>query len=59
VSISRSGYHHAPSGESTENLALMQLIDEQFVERPFYGTRQMTRHPRRLGHEVGRKRAGD
>ena len=34
----------------------MRLIDEQFMETPFYGTRQMTRHLRRQGHIVGRKR---
>jgi putative transposase len=56
LSISRSGYYHVPSGESAENLALMRLIDEQFMETPFYGSRQMTRHLRRLGHGVGRKR---
>ncbi|PYD61359.1 transposase, partial [Gluconacetobacter entanii] len=34
----------------------MRLIDAQFLERPYYGSRQMTWHLRRLGHEVGRKR---
>ncbi|CAO3405506.1 Mobile element protein [Azospirillum palustre] len=34
----------------------MRLIDEQFLETPWYGSRQMTRHLRRHGHEVNRKR---
>ena len=34
----------------------MQLIDETFLECPFYGARQMARHLRRLGWAVGRKR---
>ena len=34
----------------------MRLIDEQFMKTPFYGSRQMTRHLRRLGHNVGHKR---
>ena len=34
----------------------MRLIDAQFMETPFYGSRQMARHLRRLGHEVNRKR---
>ena len=34
----------------------MRLIDAQFLETPWYGSRQMTRHLRRDGHEVGRKR---
>jgi putative transposase len=56
LSISRSGFYHTPSGESAANLALLRLIDEQFMETPFYGSRQMTWHLRRLGHDVGRKR---
>jgi len=34
----------------------MRLLDEQFLETPWYGSRQMARHLRRLGHAVGRKR---
>jgi putative transposase len=34
----------------------MRLLDEQFLETPWYGTRQMTRHLRRLDRPVGRKR---
>src|SRR4051794_7728753 len=34
----------------------MRLIDAQFLETPWYGSRQMARHLRRDGHEVGRKR---
>ncbi len=43
-------------GETAGNLALMRLIDAQFLETPWYGSRQMARHLRRDGHEVGRKR---
>ena len=56
VSISRSGFYYQPVGETAENLALMRLIDAQFLEMPWYGSRQMARHLRRDGHEVGRKR---
>jgi len=44
------------SDENPLNLALMRLIDEQFLQTPRYGSRQMARHLRRLGHDVGRKR---
>ncbi len=54
LGISRSGFYYAPAGESAANLAQMRLIDEQFLETPFYGSRQMTRHLARLGHHVGR-----
>ncbi len=36
----------------------MRLIDEQFLETPYYGARQMARHLRRQGYAVGRKRIG-
>ena len=56
VSISRSGFYYRPVGETAENLALMRLIDAQFLETPWYGSRQMARQLRRDGQEVGRKR---
>ena len=56
VSISRSGFYHQPAGETSLNLALMRLVDAQFLETPWYGSRQMARHLRREGHGVGRKR---
>ena len=45
-------------GESPQNLELMRLIDKQHLETPWYGARQMTRHLRREGHAVNRKRIG-
>jgi putative transposase len=56
VSIGRSTFYRTPATETAENLALMRRLDEQFLETPWYGTRQMTRHLRRLGQAVGRKR---
>lgn len=56
LSIGRSSYYEPGTGESEFNLAMMRLVDEQFLQTPWYGSRQMARHLRRLGHEVGRKR---
>lgn len=56
VSISRSCFYGGRQGESPLNLALMRRIDEQFMETPFYGSRQMARHLKRQGYDVGRKR---
>jgi len=56
VSISWSGFYYQPAGGTLLNLALMRLIDEQFLETPWYGSRQMMRHLRREGYMVGRKR---
>jgi len=56
VDISRSAYYDGPRIESAENLALMRAIDGQFMETPWYGSRQMGWYLRRHGHAVGRKR---
>ena len=56
VSISRSGFYHRAAGETPLNLELMRLIDAQFLQTPWYGSRQMARHLRREGYGVGRKR---
>jgi putative transposase len=56
VSISRSGFYYRPAEETPLNLELMRLVDAQFLETPWYGSRQMARHLRRDGHMVGRKR---
>lgn len=54
--MSRSSFYYERKGESELNLELMRLIDKQYTETPFYGSRQMTRHLRREGHRVSRKR---
>ncbi len=56
ILISRSSFYYTPAPADEATLDLMRLIDEAFLEMPWYGSRQMTRHLRRLGHEVGRKR---
>ncbi len=56
VAISRSSFYYAGTGETALNLALMRLIDAQFLETPYYGSRQMTRHLRRQGYGLSRKR---
>jgi len=54
--ISRSSFYYTPKGETALNLALMRQIDEQFLETPFFGVRQMTWHLRNEGHLVNEKR---
>ena len=48
VSISRSGFCCRAAGDTSLNLALMRLIDEQFLQTPWHGSRQMARHLRRV-----------
>ena len=56
LSIARSSYYYEPKGETEQNLGLMRRIDEQFLETPFFGVRQMTWHLRNDGHLVKEKR---
>jgi putative transposase len=56
LSISRSSFNDSPLGETDANLAMMRLIDKQFLDTPFYGVRQMTWHFRNEGYPVHDKR---
>lgn len=56
LSLVRSGLYYQPRGESPENLKFMEIIDRQFLETPWYGSRQMARHMQREGHRCGRHR---
>jgi putative transposase len=37
LEISRSGYYKPAKSESSYNMALMRLIDEEFTRHPFLG----------------------
>ena len=55
--VPRSSAYYAPNTtESPENLALMRLIDEQYLRTPFYGYPRMTWWLNGRGHEVNAKR---
>ena len=56
LAISRSFFYYQPLGENAEGLALMRLMDDAYMECPYYDARQMRRHLQRLGHKVGRHR---
>jgi putative transposase len=56
LGISRSSVYYQPVPVSQENLELMQLIDQQYLERPFYGSRRMRAWLRNQGYSVNRKR---
>ena len=56
LGLKRSTYYYQAKGESPYNQELMRRIDKQFLETPFYGTRQMKRHLVNMGYIVGRRR---
>jgi putative transposase len=56
LDLNRSTYYLPPATESEENLRLMRLIDRQFLETPFFGSRKMAEQLNRSGEAVNRKR---
>ena len=40
LTLARSNLYYEPKGESSENLRFMEIIDKQFLETPWYGSRQ-------------------
>ena len=56
LSLARSSLYCRPRDESAENLKFMKIIDKQFLNTPWYGSRQMARFMQRLGHKCGRHR---
>jgi putative transposase len=56
LEVPRSTYYYEPCGESELNLHLMRLLDEQYLQTPFYGVPRMTAHLQRLGYEINSKR---
>ena len=56
LGISRSSVYYRPRATSPEDLAVMKLIDQQYLTTPFYGSRRMTVWLQRRGRPVGRKR---
>jgi len=58
IGLPRSSYYRETKLgiETADNLALMRLIDEEFMCHPFLGSRQMRNYLRRQGHRINRKR---
>jgi len=56
LDLNRATYYYRPATESEENLALMRLIDEQYLRTPFYGYPRMTVSLRQQGYTVNHKR---
>jgi len=57
LAVSRSSLYHRPAKFSAEDLAIMALIDRQYLARPYYGSRRMAAWLATQGHVVNRKRA--
>ena len=56
LGVSRSGLYYRSRGTPEEDLALMQVMDRQYLETPFYGSRRMKAWLERSRIRVSRKR---
>jgi putative transposase len=56
LELARSTAYYREQGVSAQDLALMRLIDEAHLERPFYGRRRLRDWLEDRGHRVARKR---
>jgi putative transposase len=54
--VPRSSVYRKPAEISAEDLAMMALIDRQYLARPYYGSRRMAAWLATQGHRVNRKR---
>lgn len=60
IHLSRASYYRCDDRdigtETSENLGLMRLIDEEFTRHPFYGSRKLRSYLLRQGYVIARKR---
>jgi putative transposase len=56
LGVSRSSVYWKPVEVSAEDLAIMALIDRQYLARPYYGSRRMAAWLATQGHLINRKR---
>lgn len=56
IGVARSSVYYVARHDETEDQALMRLIDEVYLERPFCGSRRVSQLLRQHGQTVNRKR---
>lgn len=56
LGICRSGWYYQPKELADRDLELMDLIDRQFTQTPFYGARRLCVALKEMGHVVNRKK---
>jgi putative transposase len=56
LGLHRSGLYYTACQESSENLEILRLLDEQYFKTPFYGIRKLTAWLKSLGYDINRKR---
>jgi putative transposase len=56
LQISRSGFYYEPAKESDENLSIMRLLDEQYLQTPFFGVERLLVQLVVIGYKINKKR---
>lgn len=56
LSIYQSGLYYKPNAEKEENLQIMELLDKQYFDTPFYGVLRLTAYFQNLGFRINVKR---
>ena len=56
LGVNRSSFYYKPEEETSENLAVMRILDEHYMETPFYGNRRMLVVLLSLGYRINAKR---
>ena len=57
LGLCRSSFYYEPAVQSAENLAVMKLIDKEYTDHPFTGSRKMTKWLHEvMKRQVNRKR---
>ncbi|MBD1846882.1 IS3 family transposase [Cyanobacteria bacterium FACHB-63] len=56
MSVARSSFYYQAMPPSLEELTIMRILDQQYLETPFYGSRKMTVFLQTQGHKANRKR---
>ena len=54
--LHRSSLYYKPREESSENLDIMRLLDEQYFQTPFYGVERLLALLQRKGYRINGKR---
>lgn len=56
LGLARSSWYYRPVAPDMAEMKLLNLVDEEYTRRPFYGSRKLLVYLRGLGYDINRKR---
>ncbi len=54
--IDRGGLYYKPVSINEENITILDFLDKQYLDTPFYGSRKLVVELHKIGYKVNRKR---